>query len=159
MHQEGAGKCHEGNRAESFHTHHPFGEAHVPQAPVWVGLGSTWAVSAENATSLDGLKRDFDQWKNSGRAWWRLKVALEIARLAELNLDKQKCTYAVAKIRFLEEKLTYYRVQASHCEAEAKHLILASADRKGHKSSLEQNTGTFMPNPFAQISDLKALLC
>lgn len=64
-----------------------------------------------------------------------------------------------SKIRLLEEKLTYYRVQVGQCEAEAKHLILASADRKGHNSSLEQNVGTFMPNPFAQISDLKALLC
>lgn len=68
MHQEGAGRCHEGNRAEGFQIQHLFGEAQVPQAPVWVGLG-TWVVSVENATDLDGLKRDFDGWKNSGRAW------------------------------------------------------------------------------------------
>lgn len=59
MHQEGAGRCQEGNRAEGFHLQHHFGEAQVLQAPIWGGIG-TLVVSVENATSLEGLKRDFD---------------------------------------------------------------------------------------------------
>lgn len=49
----------------------------------------------------------------------RLWTALERITLAGLNLDKQKCTFAVAKIRYLEEKISYHRVQVGNYKAEA----------------------------------------
>lgn len=116
MHQKGAGRCHEGNRAEGFHIQHPFRETQVPQALVWVGL-AMWVFSIENAIRFDVLKRDFDQWICSGRVWVEALISSGKSQIGWTKPRQTKMCIICSKDKVARRKIN--RVQADQCEAKA----------------------------------------